>query len=120
AALQVIRDAHPGGLVMIDSATIAAGQRDILALAAQERLPTMSGVSATVAAGVLMSYGANGPALARRAATYVDKILKAVAPSDLPIEQPTVFYSVLNLKTAHGLGLTIPEHVLLQATAVLQ
>ena len=84
------------------------------------RLPSMSERRDFVQAGGLMAYGPSIPDLWRRAATYVDKILKGTKPADLPVEQPTTFDFVLNLKTAQALGLTIPPHVLLQATEVLQ
>jgi putative ABC transport system substrate-binding protein len=73
-----------------------------------------------VDAGGLMSYGPNMPDMQRRAASYVDKILKGAKPADLPIEQPTTFNLVINLKAAKGLGLTIPPTVLFQANEVLQ
>jgi len=84
------------------------------------RIPTMVGNSELVRAGGLLAYGPSVPDMFRRAATYVDKILKGARPADLPVEQPTTFEFVVNLKTAQALGLTIPPSVLLQATEVIQ
>jgi putative ABC transport system substrate-binding protein len=92
----------------------------LAALAAQYRLPTMSAFAGWAQAGILMTYGSSTAAQFRRAAAYVDKILKGVKPADLPVEQPMTFDFVINLKTAQALGLTIPHHVLLQATEVIQ
>jgi putative tryptophan/tyrosine transport system substrate-binding protein len=92
----------------------------VLAAAAASRLPAMYAFEEYVRDGGLMFYGPNQLDLFRRAATYVDKILKGTKPADLPVEQPTTFEFVINLKTAHALGLTIPQSVLLQATEILQ
>jgi putative ABC transport system substrate-binding protein len=98
----------------------AAHQRRILDLAATHRLPTVCGVRAYAESGCLLSYGTSVAAMYRRAAAYVDKILKGAKPADLPVEQPMTFELVLNLKTAQALGLTIPPSVLFQADEVIQ
>jgi putative ABC transport system substrate-binding protein len=92
----------------------------IIAFAAQNRLPVMSNVKANVPAGALMSYGPSWPELFQRAALYVDKILKGAKPGDLPVQQPSTFELVINLKTAQALGLTMPPTLLFQATEVLR
>jgi putative ABC transport system substrate-binding protein len=89
-------------------------------LASKARLPTVYGLRQYVDAGGLMSYGASYGDLFRRSAGYVDKILKGAKPGDLPIEQPTEFELVVNLKTAKTLGLTIPESILLRADEVIR
>jgi len=89
-------------------------------LAARHRLPAMFGFREHVEAGGLMSYAANFALMFRRAATFADKILKGAKPADLPVEQPTKFELVINLKTAKALGLTIPQLVLLRADEVIQ
>jgi putative ABC transport system substrate-binding protein len=89
-------------------------------LAAKTRLPAMWGIRDQAEAGGLMAYGVNLVDLSRRAATYVDKILKGAKPSDLPVEQPTRFELVINLKTAKALGLTIPQTLLLRADQVIE
>src|SRR5207249_802356 len=88
--------------------------------AVTNRLPGMYGWREHVERGGLMSYGPNPPDLFRRAATYVDKILKGTKPAELPIEQPTTFDFIVNLKTAQAFGLTIPQSVLQQAAEVIQ
>ena len=92
----------------------------IVDFAAQNRLPASYAWREAVDAGGLMSYGPDTPAHFRRAAYYVDRILKGAKPADLPVEQPREFDFVINLKTAQALGLTIPQNVLLQATEVIQ
>jgi ABC-type uncharacterized transport system substrate-binding protein len=92
----------------------------IVALAQQSRLPTMYPWRVYVEARGLMVYGASLPDIHRRAATYVDKILKGATPADLPVEQPTTFELVINLKTAEALDLTIPPTLLFQATEVIR
>jgi len=89
-------------------------------LALGARLPTMHGLREYVEAGGLMSYGANIPDLFRRAAEYVDKILRGAKPGDLPVQQPTKFDLVVNLATAKALGLTIPESFLTRADEVIE
>jgi putative ABC transport system substrate-binding protein len=106
-------------LVVTDSMLIS--QRARLAdLAAKNRLPATFGVREFVDAGGLVSYGVSVPDLMRRAAVYVDKILKGAKPADLPVEQPTKFELVLNLKTAKALGITIPQTILLRADEIIQ
>jgi putative ABC transport system substrate-binding protein len=100
---------------------LAAAQRpQIAALAVKHRLPTMYDRAEYVNAGGLASYGVSDTDLARRAATYVDKILKGAKPADLPVEQPTKFEFIINLKAAKQIGLTIPPNVLVRADRVIK
>ena len=92
----------------------------IAELAIKHRLPTVGTGRAWAEGGLLMAYGANFTELFRRAATYVDKILKGAKPADLPVEQPTSFNLVINLKTAQALGVTLPPSLLLRASEVIQ
>jgi putative tryptophan/tyrosine transport system substrate-binding protein len=113
------RDRADALLVLPDPLTVV-NQAQLGQLATAQRLPAVHSMRGFVAAGGLAAYGASFADLARRAATYVDKVLKGTNPTDLPIEQPMRFDLVINLKTAQALGLTIPPHVLLQATEVIQ
>jgi putative ABC transport system substrate-binding protein len=105
-------------LILVDP--MFFGQRQRLAeLAAKSSLPAASGLREFADAGLLLTYGASLSELFRRAATFVDKILKGAKPADLPVEQPTKFELVINLKTAKALGLTIPQTLLLRADQVI-
>jgi putative ABC transport system substrate-binding protein len=113
--------ARVDALIVIAEPALMDGLRGQIAdLATTSRLPAMYDWKMYMEAGGLISYGPSLPAVYRRAATYVDKILKGTKPADLPVEQPMKFELVLNLKTAQALGLTIPPVVLLQADEVIQ
>jgi ABC-type uncharacterized transport system substrate-binding protein len=107
-------------LLQVDDAMLTTNRARIADLALKYRLPSISGLSETVEAGGLMSYGPHYGALYRQAATQVDKILRGTKPADLPVEQPTKFELVINLKTAKALGLTIPPSVLARADEIIQ
>ena len=106
--------------VLGDVALLNSLRGRIAALAAQSRLPAMYGGRADVEAGGLMAYEPSLQDLWRRAAIYIDKLLKGTKPADLPVEQPTKFEFVINLKTAQALGLTIPPSMLFQADEVIR
>src|SRR5256712_854395 len=111
-----------GALLVLPDPWLGSGDRQIqiAALALKHRLPTMERDRSFVAAGGLMSYGPNAADLFRESARHVDKILKGTKTADLPVEQPTKFELVINLKTAKALGLTIPQTLLLQAERVIE
>jgi len=106
--------------LLVAGSTVLRYQREIIKFAAANRLPTAGVLTGYARAGGLKSYGASYDDLFRRSAAYVSKTLKGAKPGDLPIEQPTRFELVINLKTAKALGLTIPQSVLLRADEVLQ
>jgi putative ABC transport system substrate-binding protein len=107
-------------VLVLPDPMVAAHRGQVTALAAKYRLPTMYYLRDYVDAGGLMAYGPDLAVLYRRAADYVDKILKGAKPGDLPIEQPTKFELIVNLKTAKALGITIPESILLRADEVIR
>jgi len=107
-------------LMMVPSSVGGSHRKEIVELAIKNRLPVTYPQSQFVEAGGLMSYGVSIVDLNRRAATYVDKILKGAKPADLPVEQPTKFEFVINLKTAKQIGLTIPTNVLARADRVIR
>jgi putative ABC transport system substrate-binding protein len=112
--------ARAGALTVLGSTMFGNERRRLVDLAAKNRLPAVYPWREFVDAGGLMAYGPNVADLYRRAATYVDKILKGAKPGDLPVEQPTKFELVINLKTAKDLGLTIPQSVLARADDLIQ
>src|SRR6185369_6553612 len=109
-----------GALIVLQSALINNHRTQIIELATKSRLPTMFTEATHVQAGGLMSYGPSFFDLQRRAAVYVDKILKGAKPADLPVEQPVKFEFVINLKTAKQIGVTIPPNVLARADKVIR
>jgi putative ABC transport system substrate-binding protein len=119
-AFASIMKKHPGGLVVMGDAVLFTYRSQIASMAIRNRLPAIATVSEFAEAGLLLTYGASLPGLWYRSATYVDKILKGSKPGDLPIEQPTTFELVINLKTAKALGLTIPPSLLQRADKILE
>jgi putative ABC transport system substrate-binding protein len=112
--------ARAGALVVLPTAVFDNERRRLAGLAAKHRLPTVYSFPHYVEAGGLMSYGPDIADSFRRAATYVDKILKGAKPGDLPVEQPTKFQLIVNRKAARGIGLTIPPSVLVRADHVIE
>jgi putative tryptophan/tyrosine transport system substrate-binding protein len=120
-AFSAVTNQHAQALILAAGNPVGFAKRgQIVSFAQRNRLPSMYGVKEYVDAGGLMSYGPSNLDLRRRAASYVDKILKGAKPADLPVEQPTKFELVINLKTAKALGLTIPQSLLRRADQVIQ
>jgi len=119
-ALAAMKQSRPSALLMTADGVHQRYIGRIVAFASETRLPAMYQLKEAVDRGGLMSYGASLPDLGRRAAHFVDKILKGAKPADLPVEQPTTFELVVNLKTAKALGLTIPPSVLARADQVIE
>jgi putative ABC transport system substrate-binding protein len=120
SAFAAISREQATALVVLPDPMFRNQHKRIIELAAQQRLPTMYWSRELVDAGGLMSYGASIPDIHRRAAVFVDKILKGARPGELPVEQPTKFELVINLKAARTLGLTISQSLLQQADQALE
>lgn len=119
AAFKIAKE-RASGLIVIQDVVTVSHIKNIVKLAAENRLPAIYMESEWAEAGGLMTYGVNQVELHRRAATYVDKILKGAKPAELPVEQPTKFDLVLNLKAANQIGLTVPPNVLARADRVIK
>ena len=119
-AFRAATKAHTDALLVVESAFLSDHRRGIANLAVKNRLPAIYGSSLWVELGGLVSYGPIFTDLARRAAIYIDKILKGAKPADLPVEQPQKFELIINLKTAKQIGLTIPPNVLARADRVIR
>jgi putative ABC transport system substrate-binding protein len=117
---QAVSKGRADALLVLGGAVLSSQRTRILEFAVKSRLPAIYGGRAIVKAGGLMSYGVNVTDLDRRAATYVDKIVKGGKPAEMPVEQPTKFELVINLKTAKQIGLTIPPNVLARADKVIK
>jgi putative ABC transport system substrate-binding protein len=111
---------RPDAAVVLAGSVIFSQRTRVAGLAVKNRLPVIFPQSEYVEDGGLLSYAPNYPDLFRRAATYVDKILKGAKPADLPVEQPTKFEFIVNLKAAKQIGLTIPPNVLARADKVIR
>jgi putative ABC transport system substrate-binding protein len=109
-----------GGIIVARGPFFNQQVRQIAELAVKNRIPTISGYPECVEAGGLISYASNSTDQWRRVAIFVDKILKGAKPADLPVEQPTKFELVINMKSAKALGLTIPQSVLIRADRVIE
>ena len=120
AAFLGMRKNHDQGVLVTSSTFMFVHRQAIVDLAAGHRIPAVYELQASIERGGLMSYGVGTSEMERRAATYVDRILKGAKPADLPVEQPTKFELVINLKTAKALGLTVPQSLLARADQVIQ
>jgi putative ABC transport system substrate-binding protein len=118
--LQAMLGERPDGVLVHGGPRVVSHISDVIAFMLSHKLPAVYDIGALVRRGALISYGPSFPDLARRAAGYVDKILKGAKPADLPVEQPTKFELVINLKTAKALGLTIPPSLLVRADEVFE
>jgi len=120
AAFLGMKKNHDQGVVVMSPAFMFVHRKAVIDLAAAHRIPAIYELQVFVEPGGLMSYGVNASEMQRRAAVYVDKILRGAKPADLPIEQPTKFELAINLKTAKALSLTVPQSLLARADQVIQ
>src|SRR5262249_24213792 len=120
AAFEAIAQAHCGAVFVVADSVLGLEAAQIAKLSLKYQLPSMHQVRTDPEAGGGMSYGPDLPGLHRRAATYVDAILKGAKPADMPIQQPTKFELVINLNTARALGITIPPTLLVRADEVIE
>jgi len=114
--LAKIKASNPDGLIVDNDASLVPEAGEIAAAG----LPTISGSREFVEAGLLLSYGASIFAMARHLGSYIDRILKGAKPGELPIEQPTTFEMIINLKTAKALGLTVPQSILARTDEMIE
>jgi ABC-type uncharacterized transport system substrate-binding protein len=119
-AFEAVKQQHPDALITVEDPLTADHRQLIADFAIKQGLPSLHGIREFVAVGGLMSYGASLADLARRAANYVDKILRGAKPADLPVQQPTKFELVINLKTAKVLGVIVPPSLLARADEVIE
>jgi putative ABC transport system substrate-binding protein len=109
-----------GGLIVLPDSFLFGQRQSIIALAAERRLPAIYPIRIFVTDGGLIAYGIDRVDLFRRAAAYVDRILRGASPTELPVQQPTVFEFAINLKTAKALGLSVPQSLLISADEVIE
>jgi putative ABC transport system substrate-binding protein len=120
AGLRAVAAGKPDALIVVPSRLLNLNLKRIATFALEQRLPSVSMWSAFTEVGGLMTYGPDVPSMVKRSAYHVDKVLKGAKPADLPMERPTRFELVVNLKTARALGLTVPESLRLRADRVIE
>jgi putative tryptophan/tyrosine transport system substrate-binding protein len=120
AVFKTIPQLHADAILVLPTGVVVANTRRVVRLIAEQRLPAVYGADVFTAAGGLISYAASEASIWSQVASYVDRILKGAKPADLPVERPTTFELVVNLKTAHAMGITVPQSILLRADQVIK